>query len=275
VEHLVFTESFPGGEPVTDPDIGNVVLLVTAENAAAGSGIFTSDVGSHGFDSTVHPTEGTGIAVVSTAQAKFGNKSLYIYDEIGIGNNAGFDAATSTDFDFGSGDFTVEFHWRSPDSSITSRDTIGCWDNGQLQWKFGMSAGGGTYITTMSISTNGTSNNLTYAKGYAWDGSDPGAVDTWYHIALSRVGNDMRMFVDGEQIDVTTDVTGMTINSGTPKFYLGTATLNGPNYELYLDNVRITKGVGRYTTNFTPPGAPYEGSSGTGAVETFVVGDPA
>lgn len=272
IEFLNFAGSTPGGTPVVDPDIDSVVLLITAEAAAAGATSFTSDIGGHTFDSVVHPTIGTGVANISAAQAKFGSNSVYVFDEIGVSNNAGFDAATSTDFDFGSGDFTIEFHWRSPDASITSRDTIGMWDNGSLGWKFQMTAGGGTYITTMSISTNGTGNNLAYAKGYGWDGSDPGAVDTWYHIALSRVGNSMRMFVDGEQIDATTDVTGMTIFAGTSKFYVGCATLNGPNYELYLDNIRLTKGVGRYTANFTPPAAPYDGSYGT---EAFTVGDPA
>ena len=119
-----------------------------------------------------------------------------------------------------------------------------------------------------SVSTNGTSNNLTYADE---GGVATGAVDTWYHIAISRVGNNMYYFWDGVLTN-TVDVTGMTIYAGTSKFYLGTATLNGPNYEHNLDNVRLTKGVGRYTTSFTPPGVPYQGSSGTVA---FIVGDPA
>ena len=250
-----------------DPYIDNVTLMVSGETAADGSTTFTSDVGGKTFDSTVtHVTTGTGVATVSNAQSKFGSNSIYVFDETGGANNAGFGTTTSTDFDFGSGDFTIEYHWQTPDINVSTRDTIGMWDNSSLGWKINhlTSAALSNWSITFSVSTDGTSNNLTYANAETYTG----ALNTWIHIAVSRVGNTMYYFADGNLIG-TKDVTGLTIFAGTSKFYLGTATLNGPNYELYMDNVRLTKGVGRYTTSFTPPSNPFPVNDVVGDVGLF------
>jgi hypothetical protein len=86
---------------------------------------------------------------------------------------------------------------------------------------------------------------------------------TWYHIAVTRASGSLRLFLDGTQLGAT--VTGNTSNFNvTNGFYLGilnstfapsTRTLNG-----FIDDLRITKGVARYTANFTPPGGPFQNS---------------
>jgi hypothetical protein len=83
---------------------------------------------------------------------------------------------------------------------------------------------------------------------------------TWYHIAVTRASGSLRVFLDGVQQGAT--VTGNTSNFNvTNGFYVAilnstfapsTRTLNG-----YIDDLRITKGVARYTAAFTPPTAAF------------------
>lgn len=270
VEFLNFVETFPLGEPAADPYFASVTLLVTAQTGVVGAETFVSDVGGHTLDSSTHNI-GTGVAEISDTWGKFSDRSLYIDDQTGGANQAGFDLAASTDFDFASGDFTVEYHWRSPDATASAGDTIGMWEfGGTWGWKIQHTHTGVNWKIIFSVSTDGSTNNLTYAfEG----GISTGAVDTWYHIAVSRVGNTMYYFWDGIQV-ATKDVTGLSIFTPGGLFYVGSANQWGGSYEFYLDNIRLTKGVGRYTDSFTPPGAPYQGSSGVEGVPTFFVGDP-
>ncbi len=80
-------------------------------------------------------------------------------------------------------------------------------------------------------------------------------------ITITRSGTSTKMFIDGVQVGSTyTD----NNNYGTSNPFIiadygspttGTNQLNG-----YIDELRITKGVARYTANFTPPNAPFPNS---------------
>jgi hypothetical protein len=73
---------------------------------------------------------------------------------------------------------------------------------------------------------------------------------TWYHIAVSRSGANTRMFVNGTQAGSTyTDTNNYAAGAiGVGGRADATIPLNG-----YIDDLRITKGIARYTANFTPP----------------------
>ncbi len=79
-------------------------------------------------------------------------------------------------------------------------------------------------------------------------------INNWYHIALTRDSNNIvRLFVDGQQIGANITVSG-SIGSSTNYAFLGnTVTTNSWGIDGYLDDFRITKGVARYTSTFTPP----------------------
>lgn len=77
----------------------------------------------------------------------------------------------------------------------------------------------------------------------------------WNHYAVSRSGTSTKLFVAGTQSGATfTDSTNYTQNQLTianlPFTSLG-FPLNGN-----MASLRITKGVARYTANFTPPTLP-------------------
>lgn len=85
----------------------------------------------------------------------------------------------------------------------------------------------------------------------------------WHHVALSRSGGYLFGFFDGVQIGAAVADTG-TITSGA----LNIGHNNDSSYWAgYIQDFRVTDGVGRYTSGFTPPGALIKSISGavTGA----------
>jgi len=85
-------------------------------------------------------------------------------------------------------------------------------------------------------------------------------IDTWHHVAVVKNGDaGYMMFIDGTQIGTTqTDTDSMSNYGGTIR--IGTHTSSAgvdTNMTAYLDEFRISKGVARWTSNFTPPTSEY------------------
>ncbi|WP_181166930.1 LamG domain-containing protein [Mesorhizobium sp. B2-8-3] len=78
---------------------------------------------------------------------------------------------------------------------------------------------------------------------------------TWYHLALTRASSVFRMFLNGSLqgsafTDAATSYPGGTITLGQ---YVGNYSPGIQGYQGYMDEVRFTSGLARYTANFTPP----------------------
>ena len=75
--------------------------------------------------------------------------------------------------------------------------------------------------------------------------------NTWYHVAITRSGTTLRMFIDGTQEASTTSSANFT---STTNMFIG-ADVNNTNQRIngYIQDLRITNGYARYTANFTPP----------------------
>jgi hypothetical protein len=86
------------------------------------------------------------------------------------------------------------------------------------------------------------------------------ATATWYHVAIVKDGtNGYMMFINGAQIGTTQTDTDVIPNfAGTIQVARHTG-ITGTNSDLagWLDELRISKGVARWTGNFTPPTAEY------------------
>jgi hypothetical protein len=143
---------------------------------------------------------------------------------------------------FGTGDFTLEY-WLYVNSLSNGPITLDFRPNGTngnypLQ---GPTAAGaiGWYINS--------ADRITLVPGMVSTGS-------WHHIATCRSGTSTRVFVNGNQVGSTwtTDTTNYLGGSGRFGYHAfdGAYDLNG-----YMDDIRITKGVARYTASFTPPTA--------------------
>jgi len=79
------------------------------------------------------------------------------------------------------------------------------------------------------------------------------SLNTWTHLAVTRSGTNLKAFVNG--VISGTPITNSTQNYDTIK-YIGRNPA-GEYFNGYIDDLRITKGVARYTANFTPPTTSY------------------
>lgn len=212
-----------------DPYWGSVVLALPM-HGANNSTVFW-DLAGNSFSRQ-------GTPVISTAQSKFDGSSGYFYSS---GNYLYL--ANSTKFDFGSSDFTIEFFARTTQSAslkgILSKRTTGgaantnwlvvC-DNGALKFY----ASDGSSYTVSAIGGGNISDGV------------------WHHCAVSRSGSTFNVFVDGSIVGTST--WSGSISSTSRVQYIGTDHPNNlSEFNGYLDDIRITKGVARYTSVFTPP----------------------
>ncbi len=144
---------------------------------------------------------------------------------------------------FGTGDFTVEF-WLYTAAGSTTYNL--------LDWR--PTSTNGSYLTVYldagvpKVAVNG-SNVITGGAGIS--------ATTWTHVAVCRSGTSTKMFINGTQSGSTyTDSTNYIGVANRPAIggggYDTASTLNG-----YIDDLRVTKGYARYTSNFTAPTAAF------------------
>ena len=187
-------------------------------------------------------------AKISTTESRFGGSSGFF--------NGGTDylsVAASTDFEFGSGDFTIECWFRVPNVTGNKALFAGNTDFwlGAFVW--------GNRIGYFA-SSNGTSWNLIAADSAPSNGGGfhTLSANTWYHFAFVRKGNDFMGFINGK-LDLFVTVSGSIVSR--PAEVKRIARWGGGDFAPfygYIDEFRITKGVARYTDNFSLPILPYE-----------------
>ena len=179
-----------------------------------------------------------GDAQISTAQSKFGGASMY-FD--GAGDYLTVPA--SDDFSF-PGDFTVEFWIKtstySQDTSYRRVIATGPDTANALQLLFYNGSGASAYLSARS-NTQLVTGTIDVADG------------NWHHVALTRAGSSIRLFVDGVQSGSTGTSTTNFSRGATDGLIIGRYQAGNGHFDGYLDDLRITKGVARYTANFTPP----------------------
>ena len=182
-------------------------------------------------------TNNNSVGISSTIGVQLGRSSAY-FD----GTNQYLTTANSTsDFSFGTGNFTIEFWINS--TQTTRTDPVG-WN-----YNYG-SAGWAGFIFNISSSGDmawfeNTSSRIS-ASSTGWNNG------YWNHVSVTRSGNSVRMFLNGSQVGstYTTSFTYGAANSGfiIGKIFTDPIYLNG-----YISNLRIVKGTALYTEDFTPP----------------------
>jgi hypothetical protein len=231
-----------------DPNYSSVSLLLNG-NGTNGSTTFT-DSSSYGH--TVTPV---GNAQISTTQSKFGGASIYL-----DGSGDYLSVPSNASFDFGSGNFTVEF-WIYFNSVTGFRSLFNKRSNTSVTNWIWLGTNNSSLVTY--ISSNGSSWDIANLFNF---GNTALSTGQWYHIALVRNGTEIAAYVNGTK-SANTITTSSSINFGSYNFNIGGDTDNFYSYA-YIDDLRITKGVARYTANFTPPTAQLPG----GETGTFASG---
>ena len=224
-----------------DPNFASVSLLLHMDGSN-GSTTFTDN------SSNTLTLVPYGNAQISTAQSKFGGASAYFDgtgDYLQVNN-------PNTVIGSMAGDFTIEcwIRWVTVppgNASGNERQIIG-----QHNWPEGTS---GNWWCMLGVSTGlyfyaagGGSYTLVSSASFTWNASQ------WYHVAVSRSSNNTRIFIDGTQSGTTTSMTKALMADNVRPVTIG-ADVGGDKVaaNAYIDDLRITKGVARYTANFTPP----------------------
>jgi hypothetical protein len=175
-----------------------------------------------------------GDAQLNTAIKKYGLSSLRL-----DGTGDYVTIPSTADFGFGTGDFTIEgWFYRSVGGVQVTLFDFRTTATQNAPWMFITSGG------TLVYYVNG-SNRISGAGGIT--------SGNWHHVAVSRQGTDTKLFVNGNQIGSTWTDTTNYINSPLTigaRFTGALEFFNG-----YVDDIRISKGVARYTSNFTAPTA--------------------
>jgi hypothetical protein len=180
----------------------------------------------------INNLETVGDAKISTTQSKFGGSSMF-FD--GFGDY--LTIPNSVNLQFGTGDFTVEF-W--------------AYVTGGSSWRAFVSKGAAD--TGWSVIINNTGYWAFSDTGNNYGGSVAVTNNSWTHIAFTRSGTTVKLFVNGTQALSTTLSTNF---NQTEQMVIGAGRDTTIPITGYIDDLRITKGVARYTTTFTPPTAAF------------------
>ena len=215
--------------PPVDPAL---TLALLHFDGANNSTVFTD---SSPFNQTVSVV--TGTPKISTAMSKFGGSSLYLdgSSSIKIPNNA--------NLNLGTGVFTIEFWFyllSLPGSFAYFLHKLNT-PHGAPQQQI--------YITpTSSILTGGFSGSVMSSTTAITAGA-------WHHVAVVRETTDgaIKQYLNGVHEGTITN-SGSVDNAGD--LTIGSWFSGGNNVTGYIDEFRIRKEA-VYTTNFTPPTAPF------------------
>lgn len=214
------------------------VLLMQSDNTDGNTSFVDSSVGGESHTITVH-----GDVHHSTDLATFGSTSYY-FD----GDGDYLRISDSDDWHFADEDFTIDF-WmynKNPNDYLIIMS----------QWK---ESGGSDrswviYTKNEVLTTYYKDSNNTTVIHLSSDIAINS--DTWYHIAIVRDGSNSYLFINGKQSDLNTNVSGTISDSSNP-ITVGCHDETGWYYQGYIDELRISKGLARWTTDFTPPTEPY------------------
>ena len=219
-----------------DPDYSSVSLLLHG-NGTNGSTTIT--------DNSPSPKTVTAVgnAQISTAQSKFGGASI-AFD----GTGDYLQAADTSGLRLESGDFTVEA-WVNLTVGTDSAYVISKYNT------FVTSPGIVFAVLRNNHPTNARGLLVVLGSNTALIGSNLIANNIWYHIAVTRSSGSVRAFVNGVQAGtVFTNSTNLT---DTAVLRIGSSNDNDAFVNGYIDDLRITKGVARYTSNFSVPPAQF------------------
>lgn len=176
----------------------------------------------------------SGTPYLSTDQAKFGATAAF------FNGSSRVITPVSADFAFGVSDFTIEMWVYFLSGGAGTKYFLGTYTSGKYFYC------GYTYSSSV----------LFFAGSSFSDVNATGTTaDAWHHFALSRVAGSIKLFVDGVQkgsVDVSTSYDTRSVHIGGTPAEIASGAMVG-----FIDDVRITKGIGRYTANFTPPTAPF------------------
>jgi len=151
--------------------------------------------------------------------------------------------SSSSELQFGTDDFTIECWvyltgWGGGYSALVS--------TGSSNWMLRINNGQVVWFSQVSGGSNTASSNV--FNLYQWS-----------HIAVARQSGTLKIYQDGSQIASVSDSSNY---SSSNRIYLGRQdAVNANGLEGYLQDVRIYKGIAKYTSSFLPPERSVQGTA--------------
>lgn len=185
-----------------------------------------------------------GTPTTSTAQKKFGTASGL------FPSSSWLQYSTLTPFQVGNADFTIDCLINVP--SLASGFTIcGLYQDSNNGYSLNWDPTNGMYFKVVS-------GGSIILDVYTVGGASGWSINTWYHVAVVRYGNVWTIYRDGTAVATLTQNT--TVPTFTGSFDVGAGNLtyaaNG-----YIDEFRFSKGIARWTANFTSPASAYSAAT--------------
>ena len=183
-----------------------------------------------------------GTPTTDTTVKKFGTSSLELNgttDYLGVAGN--------NDFGFGTDDYTVEgwFYF----NSVAATTNL-----------FDFRAGAGSDVApVVYIDAGGELRFYSYSADRITGTTL--VADTWYHIAVSRSGNDTKLFLNGS-LEGTWTVAATDYDVAKP-LIIGASWDAANKLDGYVDEFRVTKGLARYTGAFVEPASEFVSDTDT------------
>jgi len=221
-----------GATAACDPYFGNDVLLMGFEGANGSTGapgMMDESPSVHG-NATVTASGYT----ITTAAEKFGSASLNCPGTNGKTVSFG----TGSDWQFHSGLFTIEA-WINPTTVAAGIYTVAAvWNaSGSYSWRLYLNGS----MLNWDVSVDGSTILNDLSGGTLTAGS-------WFHVAVDYDGTKYRLYLNG----VMTASSSTARNIFAPSQTLGVGSdgsILTHQFNGYIDELRITKGVGRYAND--------------------------
>jgi hypothetical protein len=212
---------------------GTTVLLLKGNGTNNGT-TFTDD-GHKALTATRN-----GNTITSTTEYKYGTASIY-FD--GTGDYLSYSTGKDN-FNFLNSNFTIEC-WIRP-SNVTGARVI-----------FSKRANTGTYGGFIFQCNGNKLNILATNNGSSWginlDSTSTLSTNTWYHVAVTRLYDTFKIFIDGN-LEGSQTIEDFIISTNTDNVVIGAGgATGGQEFFGYIDDLRIVRGASLYNTNFTPP----------------------
>lgn len=227
-----WTNTDPDYVPPTGDPYWSYVSLLLHCNGSNGSTTIT-DNSTNAFS----PTVGSP-AQISTSQSIFGGASLS-FD----GASAYIRYADHLNLRLGFNDFTIEIGFRP--SSVTGYRCI-------AEHRDAFTAHGWTLFQDNSTLYFYAGNANTAAWEIGLSAASALSANNWYRAAITRIGSTWRLFLDGvEKASGTWSGAIEMSGFGTPYLTFGKFFNNSGYFSGYMDEIRISNGVGRYSAGYT------------------------
>lgn len=181
---------------------------------------------------------------ISTTTKKFGAGS----GSFASASSQGVTFPDHADWNVGSGDFTIDA-WIYLNSTGANQAIVHHGDQ---------ATNSNSNLMLRVNNANQLTGNVWYGGSASGDFSTTGTISasTWTHVAMVRNGSTITLYIDGTGSG-TFNISTNTMNDSSEVLRVGFVAVNGYYMNGFIDELRFSKGIARWTSNFTPPSEAY------------------